>query len=240
MNQNKFSFKEGFTLCLKGLVAISVLLLSACNNSNTPAQPPFVAPKFFTVKVTNLTSNQPMSPLGVVLHNQGAFWVQNQPASVALETLAESGDNSALLAESFVSDSALGSSIITPGASQTVMVVSEDQNISMLSFATMLVNTNDGFSGATAIDISTMLVGDNQSFKQMAFDAGTEANSEAQGTIPGPADGGEGFNAARDDVNFVAGHAGVVSVDDGLSSSVLNVTHKFDNPVIAVTITRIQ
>ena len=240
MNQNNFSLKDGFAICLKGLVAISVLLLSACNNNNPPAQPPFVAPKFFTVKVTNLTSNQPMSPLGVVLHNQGTLWQQNQPASTALETLAESGDNSALLAESLVSDSASGSGIIAPGASQTVMVVSEDQNIGLLSFATMLVNTNDGFSGATAIDISTMAVGDKVSFNQLAFDAGTEANTESQGTIPGPADGGEGFNAARDDVNFVSGHRGVVSADDGLSSSVLNVTHKFDNPVIAVTITRIQ
>jgi len=154
--------------------------------------------------------------------------------------LAESGDNSALLAESFVSDSASGSSIIGPGSSQTVTVVSADQNISLMSFATMLVNTNDGFSGATGMDVSAMAVGDTQSFNQVAFDAGTEANTESQGTIPGPADSGDGFDATRDDVNFVALHKGVVTSDDGLSSSVLNVSHKFDNPVIAVTITRIQ
>jgi len=73
MNQNNFSLKESLTIFLKGFVAISVFLVSACNNNNKPDQPPFVAPKFFTVKVTNLTNNQPMSPLGVALHNQGAF-----------------------------------------------------------------------------------------------------------------------------------------------------------------------
>lgn len=241
MKQNKHSLKKGLILHLiKGFLLISLVSLSACNNGNHSAQPPFVAPKFFNVKLTNLTNNQPMSPLGVVLHNEGSLWDLNQPASVALETLAESGDNSGILKESFVSSSASGTGIIAPGMTQNVKVVSEDQNISMLSFATMLVNTNDGFTGATKIDISSMTVGDSISLRLIAYDAGTEANSEAQGTIPGPADGGEGFNAARDDVNFVHGHSGVVSKDDGLSTSILDVSHKFDNPVAIVSITRIQ
>jgi hypothetical protein len=74
-----------------------------------------------------------------------------------------------------------------------------------------------------------------------AWDAGTEANSEASGTIPGPADGGEGYNATRDDlVNFVAIHRGVISADDGLNSSILDESHRFDNPVARVMIERID
>jgi len=72
------------------------------------------------------------------------------------------------------------------------------------------------------------------------YDAGTEINNEAPGTIPGPADGGEGFNADRsDNVNLVRGHGGVVSSADGLASSVLDQSHRFDNPAVMVTITRI-
>lgn len=42
------------------------------------------------------------------------------------------------------------------------------------------------------------------------------------------ADGGEGFNAARSDINdIVRGDGGVVTADDGLSSSVLNQSHRF-------------
>ena len=77
-------------------------------------------------------------------------------------------------------------------------------------------------------------------FTTFAYDAGTEANSEAAGTIPGPADSGEGFNEERDDVNYVAMHPGVVSQHDGLSSSVLSSQHKFDNPLTQVVITRTQ
>jgi len=35
-------------------------------------------------------------------------------------------------------------------------------------------------------------------------------------------------------------HAGVISVDDGLTTSALNESHRFDNPVVRITITRTQ
>ena len=50
------------------------------------------------------------------------------------------------------------------------------------------------------------------------WDSGTEANSETAATIPGPAGGGEGFNATRDDSDTVSFHSGVISQDDGLTS----------------------
>ena len=104
----------------------------------------------------------------------------------------------------------------------------------------MMVNTNDGFTGLSALDVSSLAVGDSLIRTTVAYDAGTEANTEAAGTIPGPADGGEGFNEARDDVNFVARHPGVVTNEDGLSSSVLSPEHKFDNPLAKVVITSTQ
>ena len=48
------------------------------------------------------------------------------------------------------------------------------------------------------------------------------------------------MNTARDDVDFVAMHPGVVTADDGLSSSVLTGEHKFDNPALSVKIMRMQ
>jgi len=83
-----------------------------------------------------------------------------------------------------------------------------------------------------------MAIDDVKSWNLNVYDSGTEANSEAVGTIPGPADDGTGFDAARNDVDFVALHSGVVSQDDGLSSSVLTQAHRFDNPAIKLTITR--
>ena len=57
--------------------------------------------------------------------------------------------------------------------------------------------------------------------------------------IPGPAGGGEGFNANRDDeADRVSMHSGVVSQDDRLASSALTEQHRFDNPVARVRIER--
>jgi hypothetical protein len=84
-------------------------------------------------------------------------------------------------------------------------------------------------------------VGDSVTLRTIAYDAGTEANTEAAVHIPGPAGGGEGFNGARDDVaDRVAMHSGVVTQDDGKPTSDLNGQHRFDNPVAAIRIERIN
>ena len=49
-----------------------------------------------------------------------------------------------------------------------------------------------------------------------------------------------GFNAARTDINdVVRGHSGVVTADDGLDTSVLDQSHRFDNSGMMLRITRI-
>lgn len=194
----------------------------------------------FEVTVSNLTYAQPLSPIGIALHKEGNFWQLGQMASNELETLAESGDNSALLALDMVDTSISDTSPLGPGNSITLTITTADMIDAKLSLVTMMVNTNDGFSGLNAIDVSALEVGSLLSFKTRAYDSGTEANNEAVGTIPGPADMGEGFNTLRDDVDFIAVHPGVVGNDDGLSQSVLSYEHKFDNPLMAVSITRIQ
>ena len=60
------------------------------------------------------------------------------------------------------------------------------------------------------------------------------------GTIPGPVDMGIGFDTARDDVDFVAMPPGIVSVDDGLNTSVLSKLHGFDNPIAKIQVIRTE
>jgi hypothetical protein len=161
-----------------------------------------------------------------------------EAATLALEELAESGDNTDFLADSNALATSSGAGVILPGTFSSVAISTTDRMATYFTAATMLVNTNDAFSGLTGIDISTMAVDDTKSWSLSVYDAGTELNSEAMGTIPGPADGGTGFDASRDDVDFVGYHSGVVSQDDGLASSVLTQAHRFDNPAIKLTITR--
>lgn len=221
------------------LITTAALLLSACNDNNNDKPTPPVE-YGYTVTVTNLTYAQPLSPLGVILHGESKMWTIGEASSNALEVLAESGDNTDFLADSTALATVSGDGVILPGTAGSVVISTTDRMATYFTAATMLVNTNDAFTGLTGIDISTMAVDDSKSWRLNVYDSGTEANNETAGTIPGPADGGTGFDAARDDVDFVGYHSGVVSQDDGLSNSVLTQAHRFDNPAIKLTITRTQ
>ena len=214
------------------------LLLSACNDNNGTVEVPTVVEYSYTVTVTNLTYAQPLSPLAVILHNDSKMWSIGEASSPALEVLAEGGDNTDFLADATALATGTSEGVILPGTASSVEINTTDRMATNFTAATMLVNTNDAFSGLTGIDISNMAINDKKSWRLNVYDAGTELNSEATGTIPGPADGGTGYDATRDDVNFIGYHSGVVSQDDGLSSSVLTQAHRFDNPAIKLTITR--
>ena len=238
------------------LISLSALVLAACDNDDDfqapaatpppPPPPPPPAMASFDVTVTNLTNAQPLSPVAVIAHRSGySVFTVGAAATVGLETLAEGGDNAELVAEADASADVLttgsGAAPIGPAGSETVTieVLESDLPDLLLSVSTMLVNTNDAISGVNGVDIGNLAEGETWTGRGIVYDSGTEANSEAAGTIPGPADGGEGFNAARDDRNDrVTMHLGVITQDDGLATSALTGQHRFDNPAVQVRIER--
>lgn len=241
MKDNKLSFSQ------KHLLPISALfLLAACGSDNDDVmempmpEPPAPVVSSYDITVTNLSHAQPLSPVAVALHSSGQFWTIGESASEELEYLAEGGDNSFILGLSMVASGASGMAPIAPGASETISVSIEDNDMPLLSVITMLVNTNDAFTGVNGQSLAELETGDVWSTTTHVYDSGTEKNSEAMGTIPGPVDGGTGFDAMRDDVDFVSMHPGIVSIEDGLSSSVLSKAHAFDNPVAKITVTRTE
>ena len=225
------------------LVALSCLVLTACdhNDDGEPApMPPADVSYTYEISVQNLTQGQPLSPVGVALHAEGVMWEVGTPASEALEILAEGGDNSGFTGADGVLASSSGAGPIPPGGTETVTVTVINQPDSYLSVATMLVNTNDAFAGITGYALADLEVNSTMAMVLPVLDAGTEANAERAGTIPGPADGGEGYNSERDDADVVSYHPGVVTADDGLTLSVLSGAHRFDNPAVKISITRIE
>lgn len=206
----------------------------------------------FSLRVINLTNNQPLSPIAVVMHQSGyVAFTDGETASVDLETLAEGGDNSGILSSASSDSSHLtstsGSGPVGPRQTSETFSLSIPSNATgdlRLTMLSMLVNTNDAFTGLNAVNISNMSVGQSLTFNGPTWDSGTEANSEASGTIPGPADSSVnpvGFDAARtDNVDRVRFHSGVVTSDDGLITSILNESHRFDNPSSRVILTRTQ
>lgn len=243
-NSQSFAFSK----VLIAVVGLSTLGLSGCSDDDndnqivTPVPTPTPVPVVvsYDVSVVNLTAGQPMSPITVVLHNEGNLWEIGAAANDAIELLAESGDNSQVLDLDVVLASATGAGVLMPGMSETISVSITDTQANHFSLASMLVNTNDAFTGVNGLSVESLSVGESISLQTSSYDSGTEKNSEMMSTIPGPAAGGEGFNAERDDVDFVAMHPGVVTGDDGLTDSVLKSYHRFDNPTLRVTITRTE
>lgn len=217
------------------LVLSSFFLFSGCKENDSTTN------KEYEITVTNLTAGQPFAPIGVVLHSSGYLpFNVGDAASVGLEKMAEGGDLNTFISDANTSANVSavnkGSTLTLPGESKSITITSS--SATKLSLVAMMANTNDGFIGLEGADIHKMNKGEEREFYLNAYDAGTEANSETASTIPGPAGGGEGFNAARNDNNFVTLHAGVVTSDDELATSVLKSIHKWDNPTAIVKIRR--
>lgn len=214
--------------------------LAGCGGSSN--NPPETAT--YRIELTNLTANQPLSPAAVILHTQGyTAWQLGQPAGHGLELLAEGGDPATLLAEATANaasrDAQAAAGAVPPGGGITVNVTGRVAD-ARLTVASMLVNTNDGFTGIDNAHLADLAVGGSRSWDLAPYDAGTETNSETAATVPGPAAGGEGYNPLRDDRDYVAIHPGAVSADDGLTTSALDQSHRFQNPVARLVVTRMN
>ena len=240
-----------------GAIALATTLLAACssnddNDDDTVIPPVAAQDAMFEVRITNLTNAQPLSPVAIMLHQSGFnSFIDGEASSLALELLAEGGNNADVLSDvqaatqhiaSASTDGPVLPQAISDAVSLTVPVDSlDDMRLSVIS---MLVRTNDAFTGTNAANISNMGVGDTVTMNGPTWDSGTEANTETSATIPGPGFEGEGFNSARDDIlDVVRFHGGVVtneSADFGLATSELEDQHRFLNPTSRIVITRLQ
>ncbi|MGX9415861.1 spondin domain-containing protein [Vibrio sp. RC27] len=220
------------------LVTVGALALVACDDdadSDSPVATIDTSVEYEVV-LKNLTNGQTISPPSLVLHDTGSLFTIGEPASEALELLAEAGDASLILSDtSFILNSASASGGIANGTS-TTMTVSHTDAVEYLSFVSMLVSSNDAFTGVNQVDLTDLELNDSVTYQTVAYDSGTEANTETADTVPGT--GGEAYNPERDDIDIVTMHPGIVSSDDGLTTSALSYQQKFDNPVMSVTITR--
>jgi len=227
-------------------ISTGLLTLSGCFHDEDDDDMDMAVQATYQVTVYNLTNGQPFTPLGVVVHESGYMpWQLGEAVSIGLETLAEAGDPSGFLTEADA-DAAVAISASSsggpfgPGSSKMVSITVDHSASLQLSVASMLANTNDAFTGVRNWDIGDLAVGDSVSTMAHVFDAGTETNAETMGTMPGPAANGEGFNVARELLNKLPIHGGVVTMDDGLTTSALDESHRWLGQAAKVVVTRMQ
>jgi hypothetical protein len=171
-------------LVLAALIALAAaaLLIPAAGSSPT-------GERTWDVTITNLTppGSQPLSPPLFVVHSGRAeVWSVGEIATHPVAAIAEDADNapaeSALAELPGVSDVFTGAGgPIPPGASRTY-TLETNGHFNRLSVVTMLVNTNDAFTGLD----SAHLRGHGLTRSVMAYDAGSERNNEQIAYIPGP------------------------------------------------------
>ena len=156
----------------------------------------------YEVTITNLTSGQPLTPPVVATHGQPLSVFQvGEPASFELKEIAENGNNVPLLdllgADSKVSTvQQAGPPPLVPSADpggtgfpdSVTFTITANQGAKYLSFASMLICTNDGFTGLDSQHLPKR-VGESVTVFTNGYDAGTELNSEDFADIVPPCQG---------------------------------------------------
>lgn len=196
------------------------------------ALPALAQAQTYDVTITNLTKGQVLSP-PVVFSHRGSFdlFTPGEPAIPELAAVAEDAANEPLIAlltaEPRVGDVAVGSDFVPPGASITVRLNARGSTRYITALG-MLVTTNDAFFAAEKRAPSSAT-----STYAVAWDAGSEANTQNCAHIPGPPCGNGGVRVQNGAEGYVYVHAGVQ--DRG---SLSQEDHDWRNPVAKVRIRR--
>lgn len=178
------------------------------------------------------TGFQPLSPSGVVVHHRHAdVWSTGYPASAAVAAVAEDA-NLPVFVDTYADAPGVTQAFVggdaPAGPGGEITFEFEARRGQRVSLVSMLVNTNDAFTGLDSVRLGRR----TQVFEVGAYDAGTEVNNESASHIPGPV-GGNPF--VRDPEGAViAHHAGVQGGAD-LDPTV----HGWEGPVATITIERI-
>lgn len=210
--------------------------------------------KMYEVTITNLTPGQPITPPLLVTHAKDTgFFTVGEMANNGIQQLAENGNPDPLVemlqGKSGIVDIVQGTVPLVPandpgntGLSHSeTFVVSTEGNMRYLSFASMLVCTNDGFAG---IDTVKLPVKQTTVYAE-AYDARTEMNTEdfadmvppCQDAI-GVSSDDEGTGASNPEIGedgVIIPHPGILGGEDLLEN-----VHAWGNPVVKIDIVRMK
>jgi hypothetical protein len=145
----------------------------------------------FEVTFTDLASGQPLTPAVAATHRgSDELFRVGDPATIGLKEIAENGNNAPMLSR-LASDRDVSDFVEAPGGplvpagspgdamfgQSTTFTITADRGARRLSLASMLICTNDGFTGVNSLRLPSK-VGESVTVETTAYDAGTEANTE--------------------------------------------------------------
>jgi len=193
--------------------------------------------KTYEVTITNLTKGQIFTPVLAATHKSSiAFFELGAPASDELEMLAEDGAtdplNDLLMSVPSLVQDTTGTDPIMPGATATFTIEGSNR-FSRLSFAAMMLPTNDSFVALNSITLPRNYL----TTVAHAYDSGTEYNDELCESIPGPPVAFcQGANVPDDSGE---GYVHVANGVHGIGDTI-PMLHDWRSPVARVTIRRVK
>jgi len=237
----------GITLLMTALALAFVVPASASLPDRT-----------YRVTITNLTRGQPLTPVAVATHRTSvdAFTV-GEPASLGVKEIAENGNLgpfvSSLQGSSGVSEVVQGAFPLvpegTPGAAMfpdsVTFEVHATADARRLSWVSMLICTNDGFTGVDGLKLQ-VLVSESVTVVTAGYDAGTEINTEDFADIVPPCQGLIGVSSGEAGTgvsNPALAEGGVIHHHPGIQggADLVPAVHGWDvdEPVAEITVERI-
>ncbi|MCI0689695.1 MAG: spondin domain-containing protein [Sporichthyaceae bacterium] len=168
------------------LVAVPALAASGAAGAN--------GTRTWKVTIENLTppgpgapGSQPLSPPLLVVHTNAVdVWSAGERASAGVAAIAEDADNvpltDALSGLPGVHSVFTGAGGPIPSGSSASYTVRTSGRFNRLTLLTMLVNTNDAFTGLDGLHLDDA----RMVRRTVSWDAGSERNNELEAFIPGP------------------------------------------------------
>jgi hypothetical protein len=211
----------------------------------------------YEVTITNLTGGQPLTPPVVATHRAatGMFTV-GQPAGFALKEIAENGNLAPMIAQlesdKHVSDTAAAAAPLVPAGlpgsamfgDSVTLTVTASEGANFLSFASMLICTNDGFTGVDSLRLPRD-AGDTVTFESAGYDAGTEVNTEDFADIVPPCQGLVGVSSGEPGTGTsdpALAEGGVIHHHPGIAggADLVPAIHGWSDPVAEITVERVS
>lgn len=181
------------------------------------------------VTITNVNATQWFTPPVVATHSSHLGIVRARYAGTEIQEVAENG-NLAPLLETLEASPHVHSVVVAateagplaPGESVTISIEG-DKHARRLFLASMLICTNDGFTGVEGRPLPGRM-GHTRTFHAVAYDAGTEKNTEDFADIVPPcqvlngvSSGDEGTGMSNPDLaenRRIHRHRGIKGIDD--------------------------
>lgn len=210
--------------------------------------------KTYKVTITNLTAGQPFSPPVLVTHTKRtSIFTVGEPSSEQIQAIAENGDGGPLVTalgeDVYVHQVVAGMAPLVPandpggtgfGNAATFKITAHGK-ARYLSFASMLICTNDGFTGLDSIKLPNH----RKTVYSVAYDARSETNTEDFLDIVPPCQGLIGVtsgDAGTGMSNPMLAEDGIIIPHVGINGGIdlFPEVHGWSDPVAKIEIERVR